>query len=84
MSSDPSAVIIQPVFMKNFLANILSEESFLHAAAVHCAMRILRFFALSYRSFKELENHMSRNFLIESDDDLYSAVPTYKFLWQFY
>ena len=28
-SSEPSAVIRQPVFMNSFLANILSEESFL-------------------------------------------------------
>ena len=27
---------------------------------------------------------MSSNFLIESDDDLYSAVPTYTLLWQFH
>ena len=25
---------------------------------------------------------MSSNFLIESDDDVYSAAPTYTFLWQ--
>ena len=53
-SSEPSAVIRQPVFMNSFLANILSEESFLHAFPVHCVMRILLCFAL------KLSCHMSK------------------------
>ena len=32
----------------------------------------------------QTNNHMSSNFLIESDNDLYSPVPAYTFLWQFY
>ena len=40
-SSEPSAVIRQPVFMNSFLANILPEKSFLAASPVHYVMRIL-------------------------------------------
>ena len=72
ITSKPSAVTRQPVFMNSFLANILSGESFFHASPVHLVMRILLCFAL------KLSCHMFK--FLSSSSHSSIALPSFAFI----